>query len=238
MQPFNLADPTLWNEHCQRIVNQFREELSRWHIVPCESCNRILPFYRKTNRNATKCSHCAHSQAPKYGADNGMDPGPVLISTLSGLSLQIPEQLQGLTPMEEMLIARALPIITVYTVRGGQLRSKGNVINYFQNIERFANELPLQPDEVPLIVRRDGQGGVNHHDFRVRRHKVRAALLWLIVNNKWYQDVHINEARIDALPEDGNLQHLFERALEEIDIPADNLPQQVPMEDDIMGIYT
>ena len=40
---------------------------------------------------------------------------------------------------------------------------------------------------------------------------MRAALCWLIVNNKWYRSVLVDNARLDQLPEDGNLQNLFER---------------------------
>ena len=121
------------------------------------------------------------------------------------------------------MIARVHPVLTVYTVRGGQRKSKNHVINFPQNVTRFASELPLQPDRVPLIVRREGPDGVNHYDFRVRREKVRAALEWLIQNNKWYRNVVIADAVLEDLPEDGNLQHLWElqdEGLQGIDQPG------------------
>lgn len=80
------------------------------------------------------------------------------------------------------MIARMHPVYS--TVRGGQRKTKGHVINFPQNVTRFANALPLLPDDVPLIVRREGVNGAGHYDFGERREAVRQALLWLRANNK------------------------------------------------------
>lgn len=66
--------------------------------------------------------------------------------------LQIPPQLRNLTQLEEMMIAKVHPIIMIYIVRGGQRKTKNHVINFPQNVTRFANTLPLLPNEIPLIV--------------------------------------------------------------------------------------
>jgi hypothetical protein len=124
-----------------------------------------------------------------------------------------------------MLIARVHPVITVYTVKGGQRKSSNHVINFHQNVTRFASILPLHPDDVPLLVRRIGADSVNHYDFRVCRDKVRAALRWLVANNKWYRGVVVDNARLDQLPEDGNFQNLFERG------PA----QDIDMNDEVLA---
>ena len=39
---------------------------------------------------------------------------------------------------------------------------------------------------------------------------MKAALHWLIAKNKWYRGVLVNNTQWDQLPEDGNLQNLFE----------------------------
>ena len=55
---------------------------------------------------------------------------------------------------------------------------------------------------------------------------MRAALRWLIANNKWYSGVLVNNARLDQLPEDGNLQNLFEQgSAQNIDINDEVLVQ-------------
>src|SRR5271169_1262429 len=71
-----------------------------------------------------------------------------------------------------MLIARIYPLMTVYTVRGGQRKGSKHVINFLQNVSRLATTLPQKPEDIPLIVRRANQTEDKHYDFRVRRGKV------------------------------------------------------------------
>ena len=47
----------------------------------------------------------------KFSAANNMDPG------------EIPDELQGLTEIEEMLIAKIFPIVSVYCLRGVCMRT-------------------------------------------------------------------------------------------------------------------
>ena len=64
------------------------------------------------------------------------------------------------------------------------------------------------PAEVDLIrVRRQGKNDT-HKDFRVRRYRVQGALLWLKFHNTAYSSIIIDQARIDGLPEDGELPEL------------------------------
>ena len=123
----------------------------------------------------------------------------------------MPEELKGLTQLEEMLISRIHTIMSVYTVRGGQRKSSKHIINFAQNVDRIARELPLNPvsNEIPLFVRRSSDDGIKHYDFRVRRNRVRAALEWLKENHKWYRDIQVSEDRLSQLPEDGNLEDNF-----------------------------
>ena len=46
----------------------------------------------------------------------------------------LPAELQDLTVIEEMLIARACPIMCVYRKHGGQRGYKGHVLNLSQDI--------------------------------------------------------------------------------------------------------
>ena len=47
---------------------------------------------------------------------------------------QEPKELQGLTQLEEMLMAHAFPVISVYTKLGGQKAYKDHCINFSQDI--------------------------------------------------------------------------------------------------------
>ena len=76
-----------------------------------------------------------------------------------------------------MLIARIYPLITVYTVKGGQRKGSKHIINFPQSLNRLAIQLPRLPGDVPLVVRRSNRQEGRHYDFRVRRDKVRACTL-------------------------------------------------------------
>ena len=55
---------------------------------------------------------------------------------------------------------------------------------------------------------------------------MKAVLHWLIAKNKWYRGVLVNNTQWDQLPEDGNLQNLFERGpAQDIDINDEVLVQ-------------
>ena len=115
----------------------------------------------------------------------------------------LPEELQGLTDIEEMLIARACPIMCVYRKHGGQRGYKGHVLNLPQDIQGFLNRLPPNVTQLPyLIIRRHGTDNT-HRDCRVRRQKVLQAITWLKENNPFYADIVIDYESLERLPEDG-----------------------------------
>lgn len=59
-----------------------------------------------------------------------MDPG------------NVPPCLRNLSQVEEMLIARASPIMSIYRKHGGQRGYKGHVVNLPQNVRVFLPEYP------------------------------------------------------------------------------------------------
>ena len=64
----------------------------------------------------------------------------------------VPMELQNLTQIEEMLIARALPIMSVFIKPGGQRAYSGHCINFPQDIRQLASTLPHYPKEISIIV--------------------------------------------------------------------------------------
>ena len=63
----------------------------------------------------------------------------------------VPIELQGLNQTEEMLIARALPIMRVYIKPGGQMGYSGHCINLPQHVEELASILPRYPRDLSLL---------------------------------------------------------------------------------------
>ena len=107
-------------------------------ISSCFIMNNVLSA-RKCGPSTDKftsadfgCFRCKRNKLvhKKFSAENDMDPGPV------------PPCLQGLSQVEEMLIARALPIMSVYRKKGGQRGYCGHVLNIPQDIQEFVNTTP------------------------------------------------------------------------------------------------
>ena len=116
---------------------------------------------------------------------------------------KVPAELQELTQIEEMLIARALPIMRVYIKPGGQRGYTGHCINLPQEVKELASKLPRFPKDLPVII--VGMKGKENtmKNIKVRTAKVHAALLWLIKNNPHYQNLEINLEALNYLPENG-----------------------------------
>ena len=70
--------------------------------------------------------------AKVFSPQNDMNPGAVS------------QCLEGLMQVEEILIARAYPVMTVYRKHGGQRGCYSHVLNLSQNIQKFLNKLPTK----------------------------------------------------------------------------------------------
>ena len=100
-----------------------------------------------------------------------MIPGPV------------PTELQGLTQAEEMLIARALPIMRIYIKPGGQRGYSGHCINLPENVNDLVSNLLRYLKYLAIIVVIVIAKDNTLFDISVRRQKVHAALVWLLQIN-------------------------------------------------------
>ena len=83
----------------------------------------------------------------------------------------VPSQLAGLTQVEEMLIARALPIMRVYIKPGGQRGYSGHCINLPQNVSELVHSLPRYPKNLSVIVVKMKGKDNSFKDVTVRRTK-------------------------------------------------------------------
>ncbi|CAG8547344.1 24094_t:CDS:1 [Gigaspora rosea] len=122
-----------------------------------------------------------------------MDPG------------EVPEELQKLIEIEEMLIVQVFSVMVVYKLRGGQHGYRGNIINFPQDIEEFTTLLPWHPSflNVLIICRQFDKDPTAFRDFKIRRNKVAQALHWLKANNNYYSEITIDNENLQLLPEDG-----------------------------------
>ena len=95
---------------------------------------------------------------------------------------------------------------------GGTL-STGHCVTFPQNIEEFADNITSLPHSIPdlpvIIVRYQKQNGSGHKDFFVCRDRILKALQWLIKNNKFYRDIKIDQEKLNALPENGDVSEMI-----------------------------
>ena len=107
-----------------------------------------------------------------------------------------------------MLISPIIPMMSVYRLPHGQYGYSGHVVNLPQDVASFVNTLPRQPTSLDIVVVRKESSANSHRDFRVRRLKVVNALHWLLANNKYFQDITVDNDVISNLPEDDNFTHI------------------------------
>ena len=127
-----------------------------------------------------------------------------------------------------MLVSTVLPIMSLYRLPHGQYGYSGHVINLPQDVESFANSLPRLPSQLDVIVVRKEGATQSHRDFRVRRSVVQRALQWLLENNIYYHNVHIDPDALALLPEDADLSGLRSMM---VDSPPDD--SEVPSPQDV-----
>ncbi|CAB4008889.1 Hypothetical predicted protein [Paramuricea clavata] len=112
-------------------------------------------------------------------------------------------ELQNLTQIVEMLIARALPIMRVYIKSGGQRGYSGHCIKLPQNVTELATSLPRYAKDLAVIIFKVKGKDNMFREVTVRKQKVHNALVWLISNNPHYSKLTINEEALNLLPENG-----------------------------------
>ncbi|CAB3982786.1 Hypothetical predicted protein [Paramuricea clavata] len=186
----NVDNPLHELEFVQNEMHSFHLDQEHLEHRQCTMCKEAWPTRQNLGSEVYICYRCKRDKKSpkKFSAENDMDPGTV------------PEQLRGLTQVEEMLISRVCPIMRVYRKHGGQRGYKGHVLNLPQDIQSFLNRLPSRVADLPvLIVRRHGAEDT-HRDFTVRRHKVLEAVLWLKTNNPFFKDIEIDRDVIQSLP--------------------------------------
>ncbi|KAK3911536.1 ATP-dependent DNA helicase [Frankliniella fusca] len=173
----------------RNLCAKFEDKLKSMKEEFCDICKEKYLCYSNMKKAHRKKAVCW-----KYSDQNNMDPGIV------------PEELLGLTFVEQLLIALIHPVLSVFKLKGCQYGYKGNVINFLQDVKGFATMLPYRIEELNSVLTVTYRNGTEKScDFQVRAGKVRDALVWLKVNNDYYKYIEISEENIADLPIDGNV---------------------------------
>ena len=137
-----------WAQEELAAFHHFEQNLRHCHCVVCKETWPLAVGNQAAEQEFT-CTRCKRDKNPcrLYSAENDMDPGSV------------PAELQGLSEVEELLIAPAFPNMSVYRKHGGQRGYKGHVLNLPQDIQGFLISLPANVSDLPiLVIRKQGAG--------------------------------------------------------------------------------
>ena len=168
---------------------------------------------------AVLCNQCQESLKK-----NGSNLPPKL-SLANNLWIgRVPDELQGLTFPEQLLLAQLYPRVFVFklfpkkmngvrSIASLQSGLRGNVSTYALNPDAIAdmisgNLMPHPPRILASVIAITfvGLGSLPREWlrslFRVRRQVLRKALVWLKNNNRHYEHIEINEHTLSQLPED------------------------------------
>lgn len=200
----------------------FHEKQRKWKHEQCDVCHETWPNRSDARSPHYTCLRCKRDkrQVKLFSKENDMDPDI------------IPPCLEGLSQLEEMLIARVCPIMCVYRLKGGQRGYNGHVLNLPQDLQGFLTKLPCYVTDLPvLVVRRHGADNT-HRDCRVRRDHVLNALLWLKQNNPFYREIEIDAHALNSLPVDGVPEDIL-NVEEEVHTVSEYDDEGPPIQDDI-----
>ena len=153
------------------------------------ACNKVCPI-------------CADSldktKVPTLALANGLWIG------------EIPDELQGLTYAEQLLIARVRHNRCIVKVSSGMYKMRANAISFSNPMPKIYNVLPPPIEEMDEVLAfiYTGPCKPTKADFKwtpmlVRRLKVSKALHWLKLNHADYYDCEISEKNLASYPEDG-----------------------------------
>ena len=140
--------------------------------------------------------------------DHGSDQTGLLTSENNMNPGSVPPLLRDLSTLEEMLISQIALMMNVFRLPSGrQYGYSGHVLNLPQDVQPVVNSLPRTASNLGTVIVRRKRISGNVMEFRVRRDRVYAALVFLKRNN-YYSNIKIDSVALDALPEDGELKEL------------------------------
>ncbi|EXX53883.1 hypothetical protein RirG_239720 [Rhizophagus irregularis DAOM 197198w] len=169
------TDAGVLGEFERDLLKKFRNKVNKFKHSLCTTCNENFPSIVIIRGECRRCHK--EKQPKKFSKDNNMDPG------------EVPDELRDLTEIEEMLVARVFPVMSVYRLRG----------------------------DVLVIRRQSASNAEAFRNFKVRRDKVTQALIWLKQNNRYYADVIIDHEILQFLPIDGTIDDQLQDINEDID---------------------
>lgn len=187
-------------------VSYFENYMKNLYLVVCKQCNRQTDSYDVIRRDSI-CGTCSRAKGKYQFAGHRVNLG------------QIPSELKGLTLIEQLLIARVQPILTICDVR---IPSKELILTNMFRIDesgsRVAKKLPNMDALKSIIILRSKVGStrkLQYEQFRARSKVIIEALEWLRANNLEYNDIIIDKQfTMNYFPENDYISDMFPNTIE------------------------
>jgi len=196
--------PSLDISLLESVVNQLKEITSVASIQVFNPATISDSFYKVCHLCKSNITRSKFKTVPLYSYANNCWLGPV------------PEELVGLSYLEEQCIARARStrcVIKLKKGESGQFASKGNVCIFPQEPKILMSVLPppinVLHDEIAVVFVSSADNPVTAEILEkspllVRRHRILRALEWLKQNNPLYKDIRIDYETLNCdYPTDG-----------------------------------
>lgn len=206
-------------EHQTAAVASFFARLQSISTVPgfCSTCKES---YHGMRLRGVQCERCfnevrfpsflstvevtgffSQRNGHRYDGHNLADPGLIPDALI--------DVVHDITQMEEMLCSLASPCFLMWVSKGGQYKTRGNVISFSQDVSELYSVLPRLPEELDILLVRkpDARNPSSYKDFRVRKQKVLDFLKFLKAHNPFYAHVQVRPAIEVDLPLDGDISH-------------------------------
>jgi len=219
--------------------NKFVAELcdnDKYKLKQCNTCKEVhfgsVKLRGPREMRQLKCERChkdiLRGKPLRFHHANEMDP-------FHPPNYEAKNQYEALAPLgeiEQMLIALHQPVMKVYRLKSGGFVFHGNVLNLVQNLDTMLLQLPRTLASVAIITvrRQTGLDPGEYKDFKVNKNNIMAWLTFLKAHNRYYRDIAIDQANVDALPD--NAQDVYSQ------LRSVHIPDDVVQDDNIQAAVT
>ena len=188
-----IGNPVL--EACQEATQKVHDNLKKPE-ERCDVCHEgtygqiiEISYSRTYEKKIPMCGRCKietngknFKEIPIFSILNNMVPGDQ------------PEIFKMLTRVEQNLIRMIVPLCQVWVRQGGSRGLRGNVVSFYQDLERFVLRLPRSPEEMACIVARTETQ--KQMTFTMRPGLIRECLIYLKANNPCYANIIIDDEKM------------------------------------------
>lgn len=203
-QPAVVIQP-IDEDQKEKSILEFEKRIHGMFHFVCKNCKSCYLVFSQQRGN--ECNVC-YRKPSLWGLENSALP---IWYKDNEPQFHVPPELEDLKFGEKLLIQQATPYVPLVHIKNGTMGIRGHVCCFPSAIDTVCKILPRYPTELKLLkVVRSYQNNNNESSkriFTIRKDRVLEALYWLKRYNSVYQDIQIDESRLDWIGDD-NKGHL------------------------------